>query len=389
MKKAAMLTLISTVLILFVNAQVLIPYGNVPIPDEFKNQKKRIPNKHTKGLITDTLNFTAVRASTLQYMKFTTNQKVAQYFSCPQSMDVSGFYFYANHCLSGPVDVEASIYLAGSDSLPTGTAIARDTVTVVGDGKIQATFSTPASVSSPYVCVLTSLGDTASFYSNVPPNGAGDNLSFVKVSSSYHKMLDLGFDVDWLIRPVVTYDLTVAIEKDRHCINDGNTVNFRVKANPAAYDRMYSQTAFYGLLKDTYWWDFGDGSALVNDTNVNHTYTTAGKYYITLIDTFYIWTFIETIQNTIDSIDVCSDIQDKEAEAGIRIFPNPVYNEFYVSNVNRAEISVFNILGQEIYRQRTYTDICRIDMIEHPEGIYVIRIEDKNGSISKRINIVR
>ncbi|MDQ3191294.1 MAG: hypothetical protein M3Q58_06865, partial [Bacteroidota bacterium] len=51
-----------------------------------------------------------------------------QYFMAPQQITVHGFTFYAN--AASAVNVTAKIFLAGADSLPTGTALATTSVAV-------------------------------------------------------------------------------------------------------------------------------------------------------------------------------------------------------------------------------------------------------------------
>ncbi|HBC05472.1 MAG TPA: hypothetical protein DC015_15060, partial [Aequorivita sp.] len=60
-----------------------------------------------------------------------------------------------------------------------------------------------------------------------------------------------------------------------------------------------------------------------------------------------------------------------------RIYPNPTSGLLYIeSKLPISKISVFNILGQSIERNQNST---QIDLSKVEVGVYLLKIEDRNG----------
>lgn len=69
----------------------------------------------------------------------------------------------------------------------------------------------------------------------------------------------------------------------------------------------------------------------------------------------------------------------------VKIYPNPTEGKFYVQADNIKEISVYNLVGQEIISYIVDNDNCTIDLSNFDEGIYFVKINTSNNSLTKRL----
>lgn len=85
---------------------------------------------------------------------------------------------------------------------------------------------------------------------------------------------------------------------------------------------------------------------------------------------------------------VMTGVENNMVEA-INLYPNPSTGLVNISNVIGAEISVSNVLGQEVYRTISTQDILTIDASGWRQGSYIVRIIE-NGEVSvMKFNIVK
>jgi len=252
----------------------------------------------------------AVGLSALSINNATSAQGMSQYYNAPQAITISGIEFYAykiNTTGGISINVTAAIYLAGSDSMPTGMPLATTTVAVdtnFGGGNLSvlkkvASFNIPVTMSAPYVVVL----------SNNSPNGVGmifndyntfdgaqEWLSSADIGGTWIRSYNVNvggapFDADLLAHPIVTYDVTADFTVGNQCFGSGSTVTFTNASSPILLDRMYNQAVFLGLTPLSFTYNFGDGSAAVNAIDTFNVYSnTTNLYTATLTDTIYGWT---------------------------------------------------------------------------------------------------
>jgi len=74
----------------------------------------------------------------------------------------------------------------------------------------------------------------------------------------------------------------------------------------------------------------------------------------------------------------------------IRIFPNPVHQHFFLANApTLGSLEIYNTLGRKV---RTY-DAPQVgdsfDAGDLPQGVYLIRLRDKNGKIIRTLRLLR
>ncbi len=279
----------------------------------------------TTSCSTDTVSFPQARATGLQALNInnaTSAEAVSQYFNAPQSITVRGFDFYAYKLddIGGiTINVLCELYLAGPDSMPTGAALASVNVAVdtsfnngsLATLKKQAIFASAVTVNQPYVVVVSNfspigIGMLSNSYQAVPADGQMSWLAGIRIFGTWIRSyaVNVGgtvFDADWLMHPYVAYDLTADFMKDVTCLDTANTpVNFTNASSPILYDLMYNQAAFVGSSPLSSTWDFGDGSATVQDSSTTHTYAVVGAYTVSRTDSLFGWSTTCVDEMTMD-----------------------------------------------------------------------------------------
>lgn len=84
----------------------------------------------------------------------------------------------------------------------------------------------------------------------------------------------------------------------------------------------------------------------------------------------------------------CSGIDDIDAEAGLRIYPNPGNGLVYIEKTGKNDFSLLSVvdwLGRDIVKDRKIifsesNNLFIVDLTSQPEGIYLIRLEGKSFS---------
>tara|TARA_B100000809_G_scaffold266334_1_gene328569 strand:- start:2255 stop:3745 length:1491 start_codon:yes stop_codon:yes gene_type:complete len=239
----------------------------------------------------------------------------AQRFSAPQTIEVSGVEFYAyikNNPTQDSLMVITSLneYDVATDSV--GVEIIRDTVYVTYNAftvnlpnmSTKSYFDTPVTVTTDYiVSVFTPTDDSLFILANDPFTNAGngenlghalyDNASYPSFTGWYSMVTDFGYDYDFLIAPLVKYDLHEGFDVINDTICPGITANGCVE--------NYNQVAIFGSghynsnsanSTSSIRWLWGDGTFNTNLTQpLCHTYQNSGTYDLNLQDTMYRWDY--------------------------------------------------------------------------------------------------
>jgi hypothetical protein len=97
-----------------------------------------------------------------------------------------------------------------------------------------------------------------------------------------------------------------------------------------------------------------------------------------------------------DSVGTFIGIVDIYESASINIYPNPNEGRFNVvyefSTSLDAEISIYNKIGSLIMKYdlgTTTSGMRTVDMNNHANGIYYIRLITNQGTITKKISLIR
>ncbi len=273
-----------------------------------KFYKKSAAKPKTCG--NDTVEYARRKASAYNSISMRKNYSLGQIYGAPQDITVHGFTFYAWAVASPPTDktirVICNIYRAGADSLPSGSPLRSDTVTIdstFGGGLLsklekRCTFKSPVTVNYPYVLTVESDSTNLStgLVANSWANADGDsaNLLCGSVSGRWYRGLSLNIggtrlNADMQFYPHVSYkfgtDFTVP-----ECFNFKDSARFKNEsyANVAG-SKFYSLYSFYNIEQYTHQWNYGEMPWNYNGINGLYKYNGKGNFNIRLVTYMYQW----------------------------------------------------------------------------------------------------
>jgi len=79
--------------------------------------------------------------------------------------------------------------------------------------------------------------------------------------------------------------------------------------------------------------------------------------------------------------------EDEIENEKIRVYPNPTNRTITIAGKNVKRIAVFDETGKIVLREQIGSKNARIDMRKFPPGIYFIKAETSDGTITKKITI--
>ncbi len=232
-----------------------------------------------------------------------------QWYPAEQNISVSGVEFLADVPTETnyTVDVEVSIWNVGNDSLPIGSPLATETVTVDSGFVFRyATFSPAVEISAGNGYAVTLYNpdqDTAVlFRSNriADTEGQGElngmvGALFGTSSPTFFKStaLPLGpgssYDVDMFIFPIVNYSINAdfdAPSDPTDCTPQNTEVDFTNTTSPVAKSRYYNGVKTFKTFRDpsiidgTFTWRFTATDSLIStDDVVSYTFTNVALAY--------------------------------------------------------------------------------------------------------------
>lgn len=83
-------------------------------------------------------------------------------------------------------------------------------------------------------------------------------------------------------------------------------------------------------------------------------------------------------------------IEDYKYENRVSIFPNPTSSIINVNTINKNSIiTIFDSYGKEIYRKSLNDKLSKIDCSSFAQGIYFVRLNDKNSVTTTKLIIRR
>lgn len=113
-------------------------------------------------------------------------------------------------------------------------------------------------------------------------------------------------------------------------------------------------------------------------TDSNFIYTQNGSYYT-------IVTLNGCSSDTSNIINVTSvGVKHYPDISDISIYPNPVTDYIYIESINELTIQIFDLKGQFFQTIRNKNNKFNIDLRALPRGIYLMNIQAKNKSITRR-----
>ena len=276
---------------------------------------------------TDTVEYVLYKTTQFNSISIRRGSALGQYYPAPQTMTVKGFQFYAWALQTTParaytMRLICNLYKAGTDSLPSGSPIASDTITVdttFGGGTLTrlqkiAVFKKPVTLDYPYIITVETdsvnvgAGVVANSWQN--RNGRRENLLVGSVSGRWYKGLNLNIsgvtlDADMAMYPIISVkfgtDFTINYDPC-YPINDSVRFTNQSKKNVVG-SRVYDWYTYNNLERFNHLWNPGI-NPFSNFSSINfiQKYSTKANYDVRLITTHRPWATTACIDTTIKRI---------------------------------------------------------------------------------------
>jgi hypothetical protein len=79
----------------------------------------------------------------------------------------------------------------------------------------------------------------------------------------------------------------------------------------------------------------------------------------------------------------------KESNNALNVYPNPACNEITIDNAAGAQVSIYNVAGQEVMSIENANASATINVANLTEGLYIVRVVNGNEVATSKVNIVR
>ena len=86
-------------------------------------------------------------------------------------------------------------------------------------------------------------------------------------------------------------------------------------------------------------------------------------------------------------VDWTTAIDETEGSNETILYPNPTSGIVYLESDGLQEVSVFNLMGQEMMHQSVIDGQATIDMTSLPEGTYFLKLTGTRNEIKKVVKI--
>lgn len=144
----------------------------------------------------------------------------------------------------------------------------------------------------------------------------------------------------------------------------------------------------------SYHWDYGDGTTEQTTVpNTSHQYYGNGIFPVVLKTLSTCGEISDTITVTIMGL----GINDAKDQLNVKVYPNPSTGGTITleteGNIRITEVSLFNIIGQEVYVDRNVkgnANKYQLTLNDHlAPGIYNIRMQTNKGIVSRKVEILK
>jgi len=242
--------------------------------------------------------------------------EIAQRYNTTDTITVYGMCYYAYNAPggSGPVNITLNMHEVAADSLPsTIIASAFDTVPIGSgspftDFKRCVTWSTPIVIDRDFYVSLDASGSGSESFgvyknSGAFNDGAGEILSAVYYDDGsaaawvkWYLQTGSAWDFDYLLEPIVSYDLSIESQISRDSACTGDLVCIELDSISSLFNsRFLNVNTSASPISD-----FGDGNTGTGDTVCN-VYTTPGNYTVLHTINMTGWTSTCSVSHT-DSV---------------------------------------------------------------------------------------
>lgn len=219
-------------------------------------------------------------------------------------VNVVGVQFWGGAYSTNPnfvqaLPVKVYLYAVNSTAGPTQyqpTTILDSAIVTIGTNYdfYEVNFATPHPVSTDFaVAVRSSINDTLAVITNNAGNvwspDYSEGLAWRRFGSGVwnQSAAFFGQDLEYMIFPIVTYNVTSSFTAPDDSTCTGNAMNFTNTSSSLYGNRMFNLYAFdeywgFATADSTFEWNYGDNSTWTSSMNGSHTYSTAGTYNVKL-----------------------------------------------------------------------------------------------------------
>lgn len=311
------------------------------------------------------------------------------------SIEISGFSLYGRSLRgdNGSVNVNAVLYSAGSDSLPTGAALATvavklDTTTsnFIRPMLKKAVFTTPVTVNGSFVIVVegsTTVGDSISLLRGFTGSGTPDNFPAIyKIDGfnggNYTRLHGTNFGARLPhFYPFVSFEQT----------NDFNMSVAQLSTANESVDFTYSGPSilghpvwsFSGYANDTTsHWSYNGGTSFdLNDRDHSHTFADENQDYdIVLHDSISLWRApqcVITETKTLKKKDKPNSVLDV---ANGKFVAYATQGQIFTANaIGKARL--FNLTGSVVKEVELTNQFDSFNVSDLNEGVYILEVNEK------------
>ena len=117
---------------------------------------------------------------------------------------------------------------------------------------------------------------------------------------------------------------------------------------------------------------------------INFEGTPAGTYTIGVVA---VYAECESEMVTVDFL--WTPVSVDEISANTNIYPNPTHDNVTIEAQGMRHITVVSALGQVVYDADIEADMTQLNLGQFKAGLYMVRIDTENGTVVKRVSVVK
>lgn len=272
----------------------------------------------TRNCLPDTLAYGRYKATGYRGISVSTGFSLGQFYESPDTVTYSGFQFYAwmSAGTSDTVDVTCNLYLAGTDSLPSGNPVRSVVLSIdstFGGGLLsvllkQVNFASYTTDKPVVFTVESSDSLNVAVVSNnfgaSPGDGDRENLMSGSVAGTWYRGLNLNIggtalDCDMVFEPYVSYKIFNNF-KPVDCYKYTDSVILKNTSSAFFESKMYNLYTFYSLGYVNHRWNYGHNTGYYNSKDGRIRYVSPQNYDVTMISSMYGFTVRPTCVDTVE-----------------------------------------------------------------------------------------
>ena len=305
-----------------------------------------------------------------------------------QNITISGIEFYAIGVRADgmPSSSVVSLFAAGSDSLPMGSALATQTISLdtnsVTFGDITNLFSfTPVTLTTGFVLTVEagSPVDSIAYYSGVTTSGAFDGFPVTySIGGAWNRYpgTAIGAYTPWF-NPIISYDATNTLVSSVVQLSMPNESVVFTSTYPEVGRSILSLSGWRG--NNTAAINFGDGSAIL-DPSISETHVYVDEtqdYDVVLTDSIQLYrgnsdycVVTETLTIIGAGPNGINDIDSKKVKAFV------MENNITVQNAEGL-VTIYSITGAVVKKAYVSATTQTIDASDLNDGVYILTVNDQ------------